>query len=106
MDGKLDDILAFMLKHDVRIRRSLSGGLHLAYTPKGFADNERFTLTLSREGVDPSTQEVKTTKEYLLKALKMNHKATEGFDQTAVKKAGKYHYTRLYWDEIKQRSLI
>jgi len=98
-----------------KLRKPLSGGLMLAYTPgdKNQAEPGVYRLTLSRRGTWPSEDEVRVTQRELREALKKRGRAAGmiNWEPWLKGKPGKrpsdqimYHV--LFWEEMTQVSWL
>jgi hypothetical protein len=112
----LVDVLAGLIaSQDPRKLKPLSGGLILAYTPGSHnrAEPGVYRLTLSRRGVWPSENEVRTTQRDLREALKRNGRfaGTINWEPWLRGEPGKrpsdqVRYHVLFWRELVQASLL
>lgn len=98
-----------------KLRKPLSGGLMLAYTPgdKNQAEPGVYRLTLSRRGTWPSEDEVRVTQRELREALKKNNRYAGTINWEPRLKGAetrrpsdRVHYHVLFWEEMTQASWL
>ena len=113
----LTDVLAELIanREPAKLRKPLSGGLILAYTPGACNEAEPgiHRLTLSRRGQYPSNNEIEVMRRELREALKGRGRAAETIyvepwlkGAQTKRPSDRIHYHVLFWRELVQASLL